>query len=94
MMRELTLFLGLQVNSRKYGIYICQSKYVKDLLKKLDLEDYFPTKAPMSTTTKLDEDKKGKKMDISVYRGMVESLLYLNANRQDIMFATCLCARF
>ena len=31
---------------------------------------------------------------ISSYRGMVGSLLYLTASRPDIMFATCLCARF
>ena len=48
----------------------------------------------MATTTKLDEDAKGKKVDIYVYRGMVGSLLYLTASRPDIMFATCLCARF
>ena len=33
-------------------------------------------------------------MDISSYRGMVGSLLYLTASRPDIMFATCLCAIF
>jgi hypothetical protein len=48
----------------------------------------------MSTAIKLDEDKKGKRVDIKVYRGMVGSLLYLTASRPDIMFATCLCARF
>ncbi|KAL8148257.1 hypothetical protein AgCh_005572 [Apium graveolens] len=48
----------------------------------------------MSTATKLDEDKKGKSVDISSYIGMIGSLLYLTASRPDIMFATCLCARF
>ena len=37
---------------------------------------------------------KGKSVNITVYRGMVGSLLYLTASRPDIMFATCLCARF
>ena len=48
----------------------------------------------MATATKLDQDKSGKKVDISSYRGMIGSLLYLTASRPDIMFATCLCARF
>jgi hypothetical protein len=94
MMGELTYFLGLQVHQREDGIFINQSKYVKDLLKKYGLEESSPAKTPMSTAIKLDEDKKGKRVDIKVYRGMVGSLLYLTASRPDIMFATCLCARF
>ena len=46
------------------------------------------------TATKLDQDKFGKKVDISSYRGMIGSLLYLTASRLNIKFATYLCARF
>ncbi|KAK1379096.1 hypothetical protein POM88_025840 [Heracleum sosnowskyi] len=48
----------------------------------------------MPTATKLELNTKEKSVDISSYRGMVGSLLYLTASRPDIMFATCLCARF
>ena len=48
----------------------------------------------MTTATKLEQDISGKKVDISSIRGMIGSLLYLTASRPDIMFATCLCARF
>ena len=34
------------------------------------------------------------KVDVSSYRGMIGSLLYLTASKHDIMYATCLCARF
>ena len=33
-------------------------------------------------------------MEITQYRAMIGSLLYLTASRPDIMFAVCLCARF
>ena len=56
--------------------------------------DRSPASTPMSTATKLDEDKKGKNVDIPCYRGMIGSLLYLTSSSPDIMFATCLCARF
>ena len=56
------------------------------------MEDSAPAKTPMSTATKLDEDKPGKKVDITMYRGMIGSLLYLTTSRLDIMFATYLCA--
>ena len=48
----------------------------------------------MPTAVKLDQDKSGKNVDITGYRGMIGSLLYLTASRPDIMFATCLCGRF
>ena len=94
MMRELSYFLGFQVSQRTYGIFICQSKYARELLKKYGLEDSAPAKTPMPTTSKLDQDESGKKVDIYSYRGMIGSLLYLTISRPDIMFSTCLCARF
>ena len=94
MMGELSYFLGLQVSQKIDGIFICQSKYVRELLKKYGLEDSAPAKTPMPTASKLDQDESGKKVDISSYRGMIGSLLYLTASRPDIMFSTCLCARF
>jgi hypothetical protein len=94
MMGELSFFLGLQISQRSEGIFICQTKYLKDLLKKYNLEDAASAKTPMATNTKLDADKAGKPVEITSYRGMVGSLLYLTASRPDIMFATGLCARF
>ena len=94
MMGELTYFLVLQVKQLKDGIFISQTKYIYDFLKKFDLIDCSFAKTPMGTTTKLELNTKEYKVDISNYRGMVGSLLYLTASRPDIMFATCLCARF
>ena len=48
----------------------------------------------MATATKFEVNTKEPKVDISNYRGMVGSLLYLTASRPDIMFVTCLYARF
>ena len=94
MMGELNYFLGLQVNQRNDGIFICQSKYVRDLLKKYGLQGASTTKTLMATTTKLDQDDPGKCVDITSYRGMISSLPYLIASKPDIMFSTCLCAIF
>ena len=94
MMGELTYFLGLQVKQVNDGIFISQTKYVYDLLKKFDLMDCTSAKTPMTTATKLELNTKEKKVDISSYRGMVDSLLYLTASIPDIMFSTYLCARF
>ena len=51
MMRELNFFLGLQVKQTEDGIFINQSKYVRDILKKFDLQEHTMAKTPMATTT-------------------------------------------
>ncbi|KAH9725866.1 hypothetical protein KPL70_008032 [Citrus sinensis] len=94
MMGELKYFLGLQIKQNEEGIFINQAKNVKDLLKRFGIDDSKTKNTPMSTTTKLDKDEKGKEVDIKMYRGMIGSLLYLTASRPDIMFSVCLCARF
>ncbi|GJY96573.1 hypothetical protein Tco_0513483 [Tanacetum coccineum] len=48
---------------------------------------------PMVEKSKLDEDKEGKAVDPSHYRGMIGTLLYLIASRPDLQFAICMCAR-
>ncbi|KAK9185082.1 hypothetical protein WN943_025435 [Citrus x changshan-huyou] len=94
MMGELKYFLGLQIKQNEEGIFINQAKYVKDLLKRFGYDNGTAKSTPMSTTIKLDKDEKGKEVDIKTYRGMIGSLLYLTANRPDIMFSVYLCARF
>nr|GEU64113.1 retrovirus-related Pol polyprotein from transposon TNT 1-94 [Tanacetum cinerariifolium] len=39
-------------------------------------------------------DKEGKAVDPSHYHGMIGTLLYLTANRANLQFAICMCARY
>ncbi|KAJ9552638.1 hypothetical protein OSB04_016683 [Centaurea solstitialis] len=94
MMGELTFFLGLQVKQLSAGIFINQAKYIKDILKKYNLENAKIMKTPMSPSCALDSDPDGNDVDVTTYRGMIGSLMYLTASRPDIMFSTCLCARY
>ncbi|KAK6148545.1 hypothetical protein DH2020_019457 [Rehmannia glutinosa] len=94
MMGELNFFLGLQIKQCQEGIYISQSKYTKELLKKFGIEEGRTVSTPMATNVKIDKDEKGKSVDESKYRGMIGCLLYLTASRPDILHAVCLCARF
>ena len=64
------------------------------MLKKYGMEGVKLAATPMSTTTKLTKDEKGKGVEEKLYRGMIGSLFYLIASRPDIMFSVCLCARF
>jgi len=46
------------------------------------------------TSCYMDVDATGTTVGQAKYRGLIGSLLYLTANRPDIMFTVCLCARF
>ncbi|GJS31077.1 retrovirus-related pol polyprotein from transposon TNT 1-94 [Tanacetum coccineum] len=94
MMRELIFFLGLQFKQMEDEIFFNQSNYIKEMLKKFELEDSKPTKTPMSTEIKLTKDDEADSMDSTKYRDMIGSLLYLITSRPDIIFSVCLCAHF
>ena len=49
---------------------------------------------PMGFGTYVAQHESGIPIDITKYRGMIGSLLYLTASRPEIMFSVCLCARF
>ncbi|GJY38429.1 integrase, catalytic region, zinc finger, CCHC-type containing protein [Tanacetum coccineum] len=68
----------------KRGIFINQSKYALESLKKYGFDSCNPVETPMVEKSKLDEDKEGKAVDPSHYRGMIGTLLYLNAQFSSI----------
>nr|GEW60706.1 retrovirus-related Pol polyprotein from transposon TNT 1-94 [Tanacetum cinerariifolium] len=76
------------------SIFINQSKYALKLLKKYGFESCDLMDTPMVKKSKLDEDKEGKAVDPSHYRGMIGTLLYLTANRPDLQFAIYMYARY
>ncbi|GKB67124.1 putative ribonuclease H-like domain-containing protein, partial [Tanacetum coccineum] len=61
------------------GIFIKQSKYALESLKKYGFDSCDLEDTPMVEKSKLDEDKEGKVVDPSYYRGMIGTLLYLTA---------------
>ena len=49
---------------------------------------------PMNSSSRLDKDEGGQDVDITAYRGIIGSLLYLTTSRPDILFAVGVCGRF
>ncbi|GKA58743.1 retrovirus-related pol polyprotein from transposon TNT 1-94 [Tanacetum coccineum] len=93
MIGEIKFFLGLQVHQSPRGIFICQSQYTMDILKKHGMKKCDTVSTPMATT-KLDADLQGTPVDQTKYRSMIGGLMYLIASRLDIAFATFVCARY
>nr|GEV35350.1 uncharacterized mitochondrial protein AtMg00810-like [Tanacetum cinerariifolium] len=84
-------YFGLQISQSPRGIFINQSKYALESLKKYSFQSSDPVDTPMVEKSKLDEDKEGKAVDPSHYRGMIGTLLYLTASRPDLQFAIYMC---
>ncbi|XP_062173613.1 uncharacterized mitochondrial protein AtMg00810-like [Alnus glutinosa] len=94
MIGELTYFLGLQVKQSPEGIFISQSKYAKDSVKRFGLDGKSHAHTPMSTSVKISANVTRKSVDSPLYRSMIGSLLYLTASEPDIAFSIGVCARF
>jgi transposase InsO family protein len=94
MMGELKFFLGLQIKQLAQGTVINQAKYISDLLKRFDMTGSSSVKTPMTPNIPLHADLSGNSVDQTSYRAIIGSLLYLTASRPDIMYSTCICARY
>ncbi|GJQ96173.1 retrovirus-related pol polyprotein from transposon TNT 1-94 [Tanacetum coccineum] len=94
MMRKISFFLGLQISQSPRGIFINQSKYASEIVKKYGMHTTESVDTPMVEKRKLDEDLQGKPVDATLYHGMIGSLMYLTSSRPDLIHAVCLCARY
>ncbi|GJY32293.1 retrovirus-related pol polyprotein from transposon TNT 1-94 [Tanacetum coccineum] len=94
MMGQMSFFLGLQVSQNPGGIFINQSKFALEILKKFGMDSCDPVDTPMMDRLKLDEDPLGIPVDHTRFHSMVGSLMYLTASRPDLVFAVCMCARY
>nr|GEX04272.1 hypothetical protein [Tanacetum cinerariifolium] len=80
----------LLISQSPRGIFINQSKYALESLKKYGFETCDLVDTPMVEKSKLDEDKERKAVDSSHYHGMIGTLFYLTASRSDLQFAICM----
>ncbi|GKD93790.1 hypothetical protein Tco_1373627 [Tanacetum coccineum] len=75
------------------GIFICQSQYAIELLKKHGLDECVSMSTPMAIK-RLDADLQRTPTNQTTYRHMIGGLMYLTTSRLDIAFATFVCARY
>nr|GEZ08537.1 hypothetical protein [Tanacetum cinerariifolium] len=78
------VFPCLQVNQSPCGIFINQSNYVLEILKKYGMESCNPVGTPMEIKDKLDLDQNGTPVDATKYQSMIGALMYLTSCRPDI----------
>ena len=87
-------FLGFQVQQSKSKAFICQQKYIEDLLKKFHMVAYKPESTPMSSNEKLQQKDVVEKADAKTYRSLIGSLIYLTNTRPNIVHESAQKATF
>jgi hypothetical protein len=94
MIGELSFFLGLQITQRSEGMFISQEKYLREMLKRFQMEDFKHVRTPMVTGCKLSKDDDSLNVDQSSYRSMIGSLLYITTSFPDIMHVVGMVGRY
>ena len=85
MFGEIKFFVGLQINQMKHGIFITQSKYVKEILKTFGMENSNPIGTPMVTGHKLSKNDGSVEFNQTLYRSIIhkfQSSFIAAANKQ------------
>jgi hypothetical protein len=89
-------FLGLEVWQRIDEIFLSQGKYTVEILKKFGMLNWKPVATPMVTNLKklsvssFDSDE----IDLTLYRQLIGSLMYLVNTRPDICYAVSILSQF
>ncbi|GKE90573.1 uncharacterized mitochondrial protein-like protein [Tanacetum coccineum] len=87
MMGQMSFFLGLQISQIPKGIFINQSKYAYEIVKKYGMLTSDSVDTPMVEKSKLDEDLHGNLVDATLNHGMIGSLMYLTSSRPYLIYA-------
>eukprot|EP00253_Pinus_taeda_P006398 PITA_06398 len=87
-------FLGIEIDKSKKGIFICQNKHAKDLSKRFRMENCKPVPMLVAIGTKLSKDYEGSDVKPTLFKRLVDNLMYLIVTRLDIIQGVSLISIF
>nr|GEX00803.1 hypothetical protein [Tanacetum cinerariifolium] len=82
----------LLISQSPRGIFLNQSKYALEIIKKYGMESCVSVDTPMVEKTKMDKDPQGKAVDPTCYHGMIGSIMCLTSSEPGLVFVVCMCA--
>ncbi|KAM1784958.1 hypothetical protein ACFX12_037917 [Malus domestica] len=91
---NLHYFLGLQITYKSTGLFVSQTKYIQDLLAKVDMQDAKSCATPCLPYHRLSKTEGTLYHSPEQYRSIVGALQYLTFTRPDIAFAVNQCCQF
>ncbi|XP_016648204.1 PREDICTED: uncharacterized mitochondrial protein AtMg00810-like [Prunus mume] len=91
---QLNYFLRLQISYQSTSLFVSQTKYIKELLDKVDLQDSKPCTTPCLPYHRLLKDDGKPYSHPTQYRSIVGALQYLTFTRLDIAFSVNQACQF
>jgi hypothetical protein len=71
-------FLGIEVHQSKVGIFISQSKYAHEILKRFNMINSKAAPTPVISGLKLSKEDEGSKVDPTLFKRLVGSHVFDN----------------
>lgn len=91
---EMKYFLRVEIQQSATGIHICQRKYAREVLNRFGMGNCNIVRNPIVPSSKLSKEGGGAKVDSTLYKQLIGSLMYLTASRPDLTYVVCLISRF
>ncbi|KAJ3704232.1 hypothetical protein LUZ61_007937 [Rhynchospora tenuis] len=90
----LKYFLGIEIARGPVGLFLCQRKYVLDILAECGLLGAKPAATPMEQNHRLAESVGEKLKDPEKYRRLIGRLIYLTITRPELCYSVHILAQF
>ncbi|XP_038904259.1 uncharacterized mitochondrial protein AtMg00810-like [Benincasa hispida] len=81
----MSYFLGMEIKQGQDEVFICQKKYVKEILKKFQIDECKVARTPINQKEKLCKEDGVVKVDEGYFRSLIGFLMYLTTTRPDIL---------
>ena len=90
----LNYFLGLEVSSSANGYYLTQAKYTSDLLSRVNITNSKIVDTPIEYYCRLNSHDGKSLFDVTIYKQLVGSVIYLTVTRPNISYAVHVVSQF
>ncbi|KAL4021656.1 hypothetical protein IC575_020462 [Cucumis melo] len=90
----LNYFLGLEILSSSNDYYLSQAKYASDLLSRSSITDSITSSTPLDPNVRLTPFDGVLLDDSTLYRKLVDSLIYLTVTRLNITYVVHIVSQF
>jgi len=91
---QLKHFLGLEIDYTDEGLVLHQKRYSRDLLKKFGMFNCKPISTPIEANAIVCALEGKDLEDATMYRQLVDSLIYLTLSRPDICHVVSVMSRY
>lgn len=91
---KMRFFLGVEILQKEDGIYMCQRKFAREVLERFEMNSSNGVSSPVVPGTKVSKKGGGAVLDVTLYKQMIGSLMYLTVTRPDLTFAVGMASHF